>query len=238
MHPPSTRRPGRYHGSWLRSGWPRHTGEPAYRCFLPDLAGFTGSHCEGPGLRHHLPWADSTTTSLGAGIRPRYSGLRVQGTARSPSSTTETYWAMYALRCCSAPADLCRPGAIWRRGRDLNPRDRFEARLLALQASAFSHSATSPYHQRRNTGIRPDRAAGARRVLPCHYQQHRLRSVQLAERAGFEPARRGLAAYSLSRRAPSTISATSPRTTGAGTITGGGQRTPASILRTPRPTHR
>ncbi len=26
----------------------RHTDSPAYRCFLPDLAGFTRFHCTGP----------------------------------------------------------------------------------------------------------------------------------------------------------------------------------------------
>jgi hypothetical protein len=27
----------------------RHTERTAYRCFLPDLAGFTGFYCTGPG---------------------------------------------------------------------------------------------------------------------------------------------------------------------------------------------
>jgi len=27
----------------------RHTSRSAYRCFLPDLAGFTGACCTGPG---------------------------------------------------------------------------------------------------------------------------------------------------------------------------------------------
>ena len=43
----------------------------------------------GPGLRHHLPGADPKTARPGAGIKPRYSGLRVQGTANSPSSTAK-----------------------------------------------------------------------------------------------------------------------------------------------------
>jgi len=33
----------------------RHPESPAYRCFLPDLAGFTGLRRTGPGLQHHLP---------------------------------------------------------------------------------------------------------------------------------------------------------------------------------------
>ena len=126
MHPPSTQFPGRYRSSLLRPGWPRHTGEPAYRCFLPDLAGFTGSHCEGPSLRHHLPRADSTKLRLGAGIRPRYSGLRVQGTARSPSSTTET--------CTGWSPDTTSSTAYWRRGRDSNPRDRVTVYSLSRRA--------------------------------------------------------------------------------------------------------
>ena len=31
----------------------RHTGIPAYRCFLPDLTGFTGSGCTGPNPSRH-----------------------------------------------------------------------------------------------------------------------------------------------------------------------------------------
>ena len=33
---------------------PRHTEWPAYRCFLPDLTGFTSFRCAGPNLQHHL----------------------------------------------------------------------------------------------------------------------------------------------------------------------------------------
>ncbi len=54
VHPPSTRHPERYQRSLLETGWPRHTREPAYRCFLPDLTGFTGSRCEGPAFQRHL----------------------------------------------------------------------------------------------------------------------------------------------------------------------------------------
>jgi hypothetical protein len=42
----------------------RHTERTAYRCFLPDLAGFTGFCCTGPDpylkafnlIPHGLPW--------------------------------------------------------------------------------------------------------------------------------------------------------------------------------------
>src|SRR5690625_4318352 len=65
----------------------RHTHAFAYRCFLPDLTGFTKVRCARPGRQRHLLGAGSTKTKPRAGIRPRYSGLRVQGTATAPSST-------------------------------------------------------------------------------------------------------------------------------------------------------
>ena len=60
----------------------------AYRCCLPTLAGFAGNHCIGPGLRRR-PAVCSPTSPPRRGIRPSYSGLLVQGTATSPSSTTK-----------------------------------------------------------------------------------------------------------------------------------------------------
>lgn len=60
-----------------------------YRCSLPGLTGFTASRRAGPGHQRHLPGAVPTAPGPRAGIRSRYSGLRVQGTASSPSSTTE-----------------------------------------------------------------------------------------------------------------------------------------------------
>ena len=44
-------------------------------------------HCAGPKCQHHLLKADLTISRPQEGIRPRYSGLRVQGTATSPLST-------------------------------------------------------------------------------------------------------------------------------------------------------
>lgn len=45
------------------------------------------SHCAGPRLQRHLLKADPTAYEPREGIQPRWSGLRVQGTATSPSST-------------------------------------------------------------------------------------------------------------------------------------------------------
>src|SRR3712207_6356610 len=64
-------------------------GELAYRCCLPALAGFTGVP-----LRRTRPSTPLTPVRPQrarprVGVQPRYSGLRVQGTASSPSSTTK-----------------------------------------------------------------------------------------------------------------------------------------------------
>src|SRR5690554_1499940 len=69
----------------------RHTKNSAYRCFLPDLTGFTGFRCARPGSHCHLRTADPTKIRPLTGIQPCCSGLQVQGTAGSPSSTAKLY---------------------------------------------------------------------------------------------------------------------------------------------------
>ncbi len=66
----------------------RHPKLTTYRCSLPGLTGFIAPRRAGPGHQRHLSGAVPTTPRPRAGIQPRYSGLRVQGTASSPSSTT------------------------------------------------------------------------------------------------------------------------------------------------------
>ena len=66
---------------------PRHPQYLAYRCFLPDLAGFARLRRVGPNLQYRQPLTAAHQPGLKRGIQPRYSGLRVQGTASSPSST-------------------------------------------------------------------------------------------------------------------------------------------------------
>ena len=67
---------------------PRHPRPSAYRCFLPDLTGFAASRCVGPGYRRRQATMVVGWRGPRPGIRPRYSGLRIQGTASSPPSTT------------------------------------------------------------------------------------------------------------------------------------------------------
>ena len=54
----------------------RHTQVSAYRCFLPDLTGFTGLRCARPNCHRHLYGADPTKTSLDQGFNPAAADCR------------------------------------------------------------------------------------------------------------------------------------------------------------------
>ena len=49
---------------------PRHPKGSAYRCFLPDLAGFTDLRREGPDFRYHPVRAAAHRPGLGKGFNP------------------------------------------------------------------------------------------------------------------------------------------------------------------------
>ena len=70
---------------------PRHPQEPAYRCsFRPGGVHKSAPRGTQPSIstaRHIGPMEPP-----GGGIQPRYSGLRVQGTASSPSSAASITW--------------------------------------------------------------------------------------------------------------------------------------------------
>jgi len=67
----------------------RHTENTTYRCFLPDLTGFIASSCIEPNYQHRLAKTRLPGRKPQAGVQPRYSGFRVQGTASSPPSTAQ-----------------------------------------------------------------------------------------------------------------------------------------------------
>ena len=69
----------------------RHPKLTTYRCSLPGLTGFVAPRRAGPGPQRRSSVAVPAEPRPQAGVRPRYSGLRVQGTASSPSSTTANY---------------------------------------------------------------------------------------------------------------------------------------------------
>jgi len=53
VHPASASTYERNEPPWLRPDYLRHTELTVYRCFLPDLTGFTENGCAGPGPQHH-----------------------------------------------------------------------------------------------------------------------------------------------------------------------------------------
>ena len=79
--------PGRIRRNDSGQALPRHPQLLAYRCFLSDLAGFTRLRRVGPNHQRRRRGQRPVGTGLSRGIPPRCSGLRVQGTASSPSST-------------------------------------------------------------------------------------------------------------------------------------------------------
>ena len=69
-----------------------------YRCSLPGLTEFAASRRAGPDYQHYFPGTVPAAPRPRAGVQPRYSGLRVQGTASSPSSTTAGHGSTRGLR--------------------------------------------------------------------------------------------------------------------------------------------
>ena len=88
MHPLSISPPGLPLSASSDQATLRHPEATIYRCFLPDLTGFIVFCRAGPSLQHRLAKAVPKSSRPRAGVQPRYSGLRIQGTASSPPSTT------------------------------------------------------------------------------------------------------------------------------------------------------
>ena len=66
----------------------------AYGCCLPTLTRFTVPRRTGPSAQH-LVTIQSCKAKPRKGIQPRCGGLRVQGTASSPSSTTMKEYTLF-----------------------------------------------------------------------------------------------------------------------------------------------
>jgi len=69
----------------------QHPKGTAYRCFLSNLTGFTDFRRAGPDSQYKLLLPEEDSLSPRIGIKPRWSGLRVEGTANSPPSTTRNH---------------------------------------------------------------------------------------------------------------------------------------------------
>jgi hypothetical protein len=76
----------------------RHTRVSAYRCFLPDLTGFTGLRCAGPNCHRHLYGADPTKTSLDQEFDPAAADCRY----RAPLPPHLAQPKFYQSRLCVA----------------------------------------------------------------------------------------------------------------------------------------
>jgi hypothetical protein len=80
-----------------------------------------------------------------AGIQPRYSGLRVQGTAASPSSTAKMFFSVRGQACSKQGVLKSANGCPWIYGGETGIRTlETVARPHAFQACALIHSAISP----------------------------------------------------------------------------------------------
>lgn len=117
----------------------RHPEVTTYRCCLPALAGFVGFRRVGPSLHRHLNRTVPKHTPLEEAFDPARADCRSptrrqgQGTASSPSSTTNASLADNALFVkttmdvgnCKSRAETATDLSnvqFERRGRDLNPR--------------------------------------------------------------------------------------------------------------------
>ena len=158
-------------GSGQAAPWhPRMT---AYGCYLPVLTRFTGPRRTGPSLQRHLAKQSRQPSSPRRGIRPRYSGLRVQGTASSPSSTTNTIVPEY-LECgksatsrTSNSAWLCNASL-----RNLTPK----TRRTQKGSAGMGRSAAVRLVDGRRLGHNWHKCPGVDTITvgTVHPQQHRL----------------------------------------------------------------
>ena len=124
-------------------------GEPVYRCFLPDLTGFAGSHCVGPGHRRRASADCPAGRPLGRGFSPAVADCgyraplaprlaRPSGSLPSESAANQTWrarpgrvavWLVVVAVAAASEVAAVRP-----RPRSPPPPQR---RALRLAASAF-----------------------------------------------------------------------------------------------------
>ncbi len=119
VHPPSISATGLTPAANSSPVYLRRPRLTTYRCSLPGLTGFAASRRAGPGYQRHLPRTVPAAPRPRAGIRPRYSGLRVQGTASSPPSTTNGHRTTFPVAlvkpaCDHRKTDVKQSGAYLR----------------------------------------------------------------------------------------------------------------------------
>lgn len=148
MHPLSTVLPGLPTSE--SSDWAplRHPEGTAYRCFVPNLAGFADFCRAGPNPQHFLAPAVPEKQQPRVGIRSRCSGLRVQGTASSPSSTTSIHATSSMDRCqgrrfAGSTVNLHNEGSSYMVRAGEPPRHPWRVRAVARWSRSCNHRKRS-----------------------------------------------------------------------------------------------
>ena len=138
----------------------RHIELAAYRCFLPDLAGFTGFYCTGPS-----PYSRSKPSS------PSFrclSARRNHDTARKSRRYTRN--------------------AVWRRGWDSNPRSRYrDACFPSMSIRPLSHLSASRSVKGQHLSMRVHDRQGEQGVGQDSKPGTNRRSYQTSHSAGPRP---------------------------------------------------
>ena len=107
----------------LTARFPCGTGESRYRCFLPDLTGFTVPPCTGPNYQQ------STSTRKETSPKPMLHEKQYPD-----------HWAVSRFPACHRRFNRKRPMSppamheSWRRGRDSNPRYPFGVHTISSRA--------------------------------------------------------------------------------------------------------
>ena len=186
-HPPSKRvlrasSPGASSGQ----ATPRHMEGPAYRCFLPDLTGFAGFHCVGPGLQRRTPADSLAERPLGRGFSPAVAdcGYRAPLAPRLARPGSDAYAGARGGEANVAAgaarrarlARRCRPGPATLRRVGTQARYLLAALVVALVVLRWSWSAS--------------RRSGAPRPLPAERRpgsSRPARAMDAAARVAAEP---------------------------------------------------
>jgi hypothetical protein len=157
-----------------------------------------GARRQPRGDRQAQPWGPRfAKQTLGSMPRSGRDGRRPRRLTSAPASTDTVAAAPRAQRGCKDQGSAPQRGRRFACGRFRVLKRRRPRRLTSAPASTDTVAAFRPWRDFRSSVARGRRG---------HHRHcvNQSRREQLAERGGFEPPKRGLDAYTLSRRAPST----------------------------------
>ena len=99
MHPPSIWNPGRVFAGDSSQDSLEHPEDSAYRCFLPDLTGFTGLRRPGPNSPHPPVRIEVLDTDLGREFHPAVAGCGYRAPLAPRVARPRQYRRADAGRC-------------------------------------------------------------------------------------------------------------------------------------------